>query len=77
AAGRDDVTGEPLIQREDDKEQTVRKRLAIYHQQTRPLVEYYAQWAARGEAGAPHYAKVSGLGSVDEITPRVLAALGG
>ena len=77
AEGKDDATGEPLIQREDDQEQTVRKRLEIYHRQTRPLVEYYSQWAARGEAGAPRYAKVSGLGSVDEIAAGVMAALGG
>lgn len=76
AAGQDDVTGEPLIQREDDKEETVRKRLDVYQKQTRPLVDYYSQWAARGEAGAPRYARVSGTGAVDEITARVLAALG-
>jgi len=75
-AGQDDVTGEPLIQREDDKEETVRKRLDVYQKQTRPLVDYYSQWAARGEAGAPRYARVSGTGAVDEITARVLAALG-
>ncbi|MBL8286734.1 MAG: adenylate kinase [Rubrivivax sp.] len=75
--GRDDATGEPLVQREDDKEETVRKRLAIYQQQTRPLVEYYAQWAARGEPGAPRYARVAGTGAVEEITARVLKALGG
>jgi len=75
-AGQDDVTGEPLIQREDDKEETVRKRLDVYQKQTRPLVDYYSQWAARGEAGAPRYARVAGTGAVDEITARVLAALG-
>ena len=74
--GKDDATGEPLIQREDDKEETVRKRLDVYQKQTRPLVDYYSQWAARGEAGAPRYARVSGLGSVDEITARVMGALG-
>jgi len=74
--GRDDVTGEPLIQREDDKEETVRKRLEVYQKQTRPLVDYYSQWAARGEPGAPRYSRVSGTGAVDEITARVLAALG-
>ena len=74
--GKDDATGEPLIQREDDKEDTVRKRLDVYQKQTRPLVDYYSQWAARGEAGAPRYARVSGLGSVDEITARVMGALG-
>ena len=75
--GRDDATGEPLIQREDDKEETVRKRLQVYQQQTRPLVEYYSQWAARGEPGAPRYVCVAGTGAVEEITARVLKALGG
>jgi adenylate kinase len=74
--GRDDVTGEPLIQREDDKEETVRKRLEVYQKQTRPLVDYYSQWATRGDPGAPRYSRVSGTGAVDEITARVLAALG-
>jgi adenylate kinase len=74
--GVDDVTGEPLIQRDDDKEATVRKRLEVYQQQTRPLVDYYAAWAATGETQAPRYAKISGSGSVDEITARALAALG-
>ncbi|MBA4178345.1 MAG: adenylate kinase [Leptothrix sp. (in: Bacteria)] len=76
-AGVDDVTGEPLIQRDDDKEETVRKRLQIYQRQTRPLVEYYGQWAAGGAPGAPRYARISGTGSVDEITARVMAALQG
>jgi adenylate kinase len=76
ADGRDDVTGEPLIQRDDDKEETVRKRLQVYQSQTRPLVDYYSQWAARGDAMAPRYARISGTGSVDEITARALAALG-
>jgi len=75
-AGKDDATGEDLIQREDDKEETVRKRLDIYHQQTRPLVDYYAQWGATGDAAAPQSRKISGLGSVDEITQRALQALG-
>jgi hypothetical protein len=61
-AGKDDVTGEPLIQRDDDKEETVRKRLEVYQQQTRPLVDYYAQWAATGDAQAPRYARISGTG---------------
>lgn len=74
-AGRDDVTGEPLIQRDDDLEQTVRKRLQIYQDQTRPLVEYYEGWARRGEPGAPQYHRISGVGSVDEITARAFAAL--
>ncbi len=74
--GVDDVTGEPLVQRDDDKEDTVRKRLKIYHDQTRPLVDYYAAWAATGDASAPRYAKISGTGSVEEITARAFAALG-
>jgi adenylate kinase len=74
-AGVDDVTGEPLIQRVDDQEETVKKRLAVYAQQTRPLVEYYQQWAASGDPEAPKYRKISGTGSVDEITARALAAL--
>ncbi len=74
--GVDDVTGEPLIQRDDDKEETVRKRLEVYQRQTRPLVDYYGRWAATGDAGAPRYARISGSGSVDEITARVMAALG-
>ncbi|KGM39046.1 adenylate kinase [Aquabacterium sp. NJ1] len=74
-AGKDDVTGEDLIQREDDKEETVRKRLDVYHQQTRPLVDYYGQWAATGDTVAPQYRKISGVGSVDDITGRALEAL--
>jgi len=76
-AGIDDVSGEPLIQRDDDKEETVKKRLQVYQSQTRPLVDYYGQWAASGEAGAPRYARISGTGSVEEITARVMAALQG
>jgi adenylate kinase len=74
--GIDDVTGEPLIQRDDDQEATVRKRLEVYQSQTRPLVDYYSRWAATGDAGAPRYACIVGTGSVDEITARVMAALG-
>ncbi|HZF81154.1 MAG TPA: adenylate kinase [Rubrivivax sp.] len=73
--GLDDVTGEPLIQRDDDKEETVRKRLEVYQRQTRPLVDYYSRWAASGEPNAPRYARISGTGSVEEITARVTAAL--
>jgi len=76
AAGKDDVTGEDLVQRDDDKEETVRNRLAVYQNQTRPLVEYYSAWAATGDANAPRYRKISGTGGVDEITARALAALG-
>ena len=73
--GQDDVTGEPLIQRDDDKEATVLKRLQVYQSQTRPLVDYYAAWAANGEPDAPRYRKIAGTGSVDDITARALAAL--
>ena len=73
--GKDDVTGEDLIQRADDAEATVKNRLAVYQNQTRPLVEYYSAWAARGEADAPRYRKISGTGSVEDITARALAAL--
>jgi adenylate kinase len=75
-AGLDDETGEPLIQRDDDKEETVRKRLEVYHAQTRPLVDFYSQWAASGDAAAPKMVSISGVGSVDEITQRVMKALG-
>ena len=73
--GKDDLTGEDLIQRADDAEATVKNRLAVYQNQTRPLVEYYSAWAARGEADAPRYRKISGTGSVEDITARALAAL--
>ncbi|HEY2967566.1 MAG TPA: adenylate kinase [Casimicrobiaceae bacterium] len=72
---RDDATGEPLIQREDDREETVRKRLAVYHEQTEPLIAYYKKWAVTGDPRAPKYRKVDGLGSVDAIRDAVLAAL--
>jgi len=74
-AGKDDATGEDLIQRDDDREETVRKRLSVYRTQTRPLVEYYSGWAARGDAGTPKYRRISGVGSVAEIRDRALAAL--
>ena len=74
-AGKDDVTGEDLIQRVDDAEETVRNRLAVYQSQTRPLVDYYSTWAAGGAPDAPRYRKISGTGSVEEITARALAAL--
>ncbi len=73
--GKDDVTGEELIQREDDKEDTVRKRLDVYSQQTRPLVDYYSAWAKADPAAAPKYRAIQGVGTVDEITQRALAAL--
>jgi adenylate kinase len=77
--GVDDVTGEPLIQREDDKEETVRKRLDVYEAQTKPLIEYYNNWANNGDPSttlkAPQYRRISGLGSVDEIRTRAFDAL--
>ena len=76
-AGKDDLTGEDLIQRADDSEATVRHRLDVYQNQTRPLVDYYAGWAATGDAQAPRYACISGQGGVDEITARAMAALAG
>ena len=76
-AGKDDVTGEDLVQRDDDKEETVKKRLEVYAAQTRPLVDYYAAWAASGDAQAPRYARIEGLGSVENITARAQAALQG
>jgi len=74
-AGKDDVTGEDLIQRADDEEATVRNRLQVYKNQTQPLVAYYSSWAATGAPEAPRYRKISGLGSVDDITARALEAL--
>ncbi|HEX4943500.1 MAG TPA: adenylate kinase [Usitatibacteraceae bacterium] len=74
--GKDDVTGEALIQRDDDTEETVRKRLAIYHRQTVPLVEFYAKWAASGDARAPKCHRIPGSGTVEEVRDRVFAALG-
>ncbi|AOG22631.1 adenylate kinase [Acidovorax sp. RAC01] len=73
--GKDDVTGEDLIQREDDKEETVQKRLQVYSDQTRPLVDYYSSWAKTAPDLAPKYRAISGTGSVDEITERALKAL--
>jgi adenylate kinase len=73
--GVDDVTGEPLVQREDDKEETVIKRLQVYAEQTRPLVDYYSAWARSDPANAPKYRSISGTGSVEEITARVMEAL--
>lgn len=73
--GKDDVTGEPLIQRDDDKEETVRKRLQIYHDQTEPLIQYYSKWAGSGGDTAPKYSKINGIGSVDEIRDQIFSAL--
>ena len=75
-AMKDDVTGEALIQREDDREETVKKRLDIYHRQTEPLVAYYSKWADSGEMEAPRYHRVEGLGKVEEVRDRIFAALG-
>ena len=73
--GLDDVTGEPLIQRADDKEETVLKRLEVYSAQTRPLVEYYSSWAKTAPADAPKYCAISGMGTVDNITEQAFKAL--
>jgi len=72
---RDDVTGELLIQRDDDKEETVRKRLAVYHEQTEPLVTYYTEWSDTDSRNSPRYIKVAGVGSVEAIRDRILTAL--
>lgn len=74
-AGKDDDTGEDLIQRDDDKEETVKKRLEVYHSQTKPLVTFYGNWAATGDGKAPKVKKIAGVGGVDEITARVFDAL--
>ena len=73
--GKDDVTGEPLVQRDDDKEETVRTRLEVYHDQTEPLIGYYKKWETSGEAGAAKYIKIEGVGKVDEIRAQVFAGL--
>ena len=74
-AGKDDVTGEDLTQRDDDKESTVKKRLEVYHSQTKPLVAYYSNWAKSGVPGAPKYVKVAGIGSMESIRDRIFSAL--
>jgi adenylate kinase len=74
-AGKDDVTGEPLTQRDDDKEETVKKRLEVYHRQTEPLVHYYEKWAASGDPKAPKYHRVDGVGTVEQVRDRIFAAL--
>ena len=73
--GLDDVTGEPLVQRDDDKEETVKKRLSIYHQQTEPLISYYQQLADSGETNSPFYSKINGVGSVEQIRAAILQQL--
>ncbi len=73
--GKDDVTGEPLVQRDDDKEETVKKRLEVYHDQTEPLIGYYKDWEASGEAAAPKYINIEGVGKVEEIRDSIYTAL--
>lgn len=73
--GKDDVTGEPLVQREDDQEETVRKRLEIYHEQTAPLINYYQEWAKKDPASAPKYVRVEGVGGLDDIRDQILTKL--
>jgi len=73
--GKDDVTGEPLVQRDDDKEETVRKRLQVYHQQTSPLITYYSKWAEKGGKNAPKYIRINGSGDVEAIRESILSAL--
>ena len=74
--GKDDVTGEPLVQRDDDKEATVRNRLEVYHSQTEPLLAYYAKWAEEGNGKATKYHRIDGVGTVEQVRDRVFAALG-
>ena len=76
AEGKDDATGEALIQRDDDREDTVRKRLEVYHRQTEPLVAYYEKWAQENGPNAPKYHRIDGLGSVEQVRDRIFAALG-
>ncbi len=73
--GKDDVTGEDLVQRDDDKEETVLKRLDVYHEQTEPLIAYYTSWSTSGEQGSPKYVKVEGVGSVEDIRDKIFAGL--
>ena len=75
--GKDDETGEPLIQRDDDQEDTVKERLNVYHDQTEPLISYYSGWAEEGGEGAPRYVKINGIGKVEEIRDGIFAGLGG
>ena len=73
--GIDDITGEPLVQRDDDKEETVKNRLDVYHEQTEPLIEYYSTWASKGGENAPVYSKINGIGQVDDIRDAIFSAL--
>ena len=75
--GKDDETGEPLIQRDDDKEDTVKERLNVYHDQTEPLISYYSRWAEEGGEAAPRYIKINGIGKVEEIRDSIFAGLDG
>ena len=75
--GIDDITGEPLVQRDDDKEETVKHRLDVYHEQTEPLIDYYGDFAKSGEDVAPNYVKIAGIGGVDEIRDKIFSALKG
>ena len=75
AEGKDDATGEALIQRDDDREETVRKRLSVYHEQTKQLVGYYNDWTKSGQLGAPRYCKIAGIGPVEEIRDRAFSVL--
>jgi adenylate kinase len=73
--GKDDETGEPLVQRDDDKEETVKKRLDVYHDQTEPLIDYYKKWQASGEAAAPKYVHINGVGTLDSIAAQIVGEL--
>ena len=73
--GIDDITGEALIQREDDQEATVKKRLDVYHEQTEPLIDYYSDWAAQNESKSPKYIKINGIGKVEEIKESIFSEL--
>ncbi len=73
--GKDDETGEPLVQRDDDKEETVKKRLDVYHEQTEPLIDYYKSWESAGEAGAPKYVHINGVGSLESISGQIVGEL--
>lgn len=74
-AGKDDLTGEALIQREDDREETVKKRLEVYHEQTEPLIAYYRAWQETGDEAAPTFVRIDGIGDVEQIRDKIIAAL--
>jgi adenylate kinase len=73
---KDDLTGDALVQRDDDKEETVKKRLAVYHKQTEPLIKYYSDWAAKRDGTAPKYHRVDGIGKVEDVRDRIFKELG-